>query len=41
MQITSMSARVFAAMMAVGNVVAFADSYQWSRKARPSSSVKA
>ena len=30
MQITSMSARILAAMMAVGSVVAFADSYQWS-----------
>ena len=30
MRITSMSARVLAAMMAVGSVVAFAGSYQWS-----------
>ena len=30
MRITSMSARVLAAMMAVGSVVVFAGSYQWS-----------
>ena len=30
MRITSMSARVLTAMMAVGSVVAFAGSYQWS-----------
>ena len=30
MQIISLSARVLAAMMAVGSVVALADSYQWS-----------
>ena len=30
MRITSMSARVLAAMMAAGSSVAFADSYQWT-----------
>lgn len=30
MQITSMSARILAAMMAVGSIVAFAGTYQWS-----------
>ena len=30
MQITSMSARILAAMMTAGSIVAFAGTYQWS-----------